>query len=149
MGCWHRVVLYIYYIYIHRACISSICLLPKPAYKSTHKSTDQSRMEFPELSVTVNQSETEFDDVIISDWPSVIIWLLIGRRHFKPLCRIYIIYIYIYTVFIYGYIAYIYADKSNFSKTRKDFTIIINNAFFYKYDSVYFCLIYSYSIGIS
>ena len=104
----HRVVLYIYYIYIHRDCISSICLLPKPAYKSTHKSTDQSRTEFPGLSVTVNQSETEFDDVIISDWPSVIIWLLIGRRHFKPLCRIYIIYIYIYIQYVSMGVIYLY-----------------------------------------
>ena len=45
--------------------------------------TDQSRTEFPGMSVTVNQSETEFDDVIISDWPSVIIWLLIGAGRWQ------------------------------------------------------------------
>ena len=94
-----REVLYIYYIYIHRACISWSSLLPKPANKSTHKSTDQSRMEFPELSVTVNQSETEFDDVIISDWPSVIIWLLIGRRHWQALKAF---MLYLYNIYIYN-----------------------------------------------
>jgi len=60
------------------------------------------------MSVTVNQSETEFDDVIISDWPSVIIWLLIGAGRWQidlalmsVLYNIYIyIYIYIYSIFL-------------------------------------------------
>ena len=60
------------------------------------------------MSVTVNQSETEFDDVIISDWPSVIIWLLIGAGRWQidlALMQVlYNIYIYIYTVFFYGII---------------------------------------------
>ena len=58
------------------------------------------------MSVTVNQSETEFDDVIISDWPSVIICLLIGAGRWQidlALMQVlYNIYIYIYTVFFYG-----------------------------------------------
>ena len=62
--------------------------------------TDQSRTEFRGMSVTVNQSETEFDDVIISDWPSVIICLLIWAGRWQmdlALMRVlYNIYIYIY-----------------------------------------------------
>ena len=50
------------------------------------------------MSVTVNQSETEFDDVIISDWPSVIIWLLIGAGRWQiDLALMQVLYnIYIY-----------------------------------------------------
>ena len=61
------------------------------------------------MSVTVNQSETEFDDVIISDWPSVIICLLIGAGRWQmdlALMRV------LYNIYIYIYIQYFSMDIS-------------------------------------
>ena len=95
------IYIYIYYIDVASNQSSFFRNLPPCRHRL---GTDQWRTEFPEMSVTVNQSETEFDDVIISDWPSVIIWLLIGAGRWQidlALMQVlYNIYIYIYSIFL-------------------------------------------------